>query len=176
MTSHRWSAFVSTALQLIEAKMLRSNIVAEIRARDLIGSPDGRWIGRATGGSVMSTTLFLPIRAGHYSRTKRDQIPQHSFRRGQYFQARMMVGKMAALISSKEIERTVRAALEKQGHSISAERGYGETGTDIVAQRGEEVLHIEAIAFKQSPPARARRTRASIWERNQRNLLDHERL
>jgi hypothetical protein len=63
---------------------------------------------------------------------------------------------MPALISSKEVERAVRTALQKHGYDVSAERGYGETGTDIIATRGDEELHIEAIAFKQSPPARAK--------------------
>jgi hypothetical protein len=63
---------------------------------------------------------------------------------------------MAALISSKDVETVLRAALEREGYEISKERGHGETGTDIVAQRGRESLHIEAIAFKQSPPARAK--------------------
>ena len=38
--------------------------------------------------------------------------------------------------------------LRKEGYEVSKERGYGETGTDIVAQRGSENLHIEAVAFK----------------------------
>ena len=46
--------------------------------------------------------------------------------------------------------------LAREGYEISKERGHGETGTDLIAQRGSENLHIEAIAFKQSPPARAK--------------------
>jgi hypothetical protein len=63
---------------------------------------------------------------------------------------------MAALISGKEVEAVVRASLESQGYKVSAGRGHGETGTDILAQRGDDTLHIEAIAFKRSPPARAK--------------------
>jgi len=63
---------------------------------------------------------------------------------------------MAALITSKEVETIVRAALAEEGYKTSLERGYGETGTDIIAERKDELLHIEAIAFKSSPPARAK--------------------
>jgi|SRR5208283_4391065 len=63
---------------------------------------------------------------------------------------------MSALISAKDVETVLRATLAREGYEISKERGYGETGTDIVAQRGSENLHIEAVAFKQSPPARAK--------------------
>src|SRR5262249_2176833 len=63
---------------------------------------------------------------------------------------------MAAIVTSKDVEAVLRRVLAKEGYEISAERGYGETGTDIVARRGKEVVHIEAIAFKASPPARAK--------------------
>jgi hypothetical protein len=63
---------------------------------------------------------------------------------------------MPALITSKQVEAVIREVLAQEGYTTSAERGIGETGTDIVAERGGEVLHIEAIAFKTSPPARAK--------------------
>jgi hypothetical protein len=63
---------------------------------------------------------------------------------------------MAALVSSKEVETVVRTALSREGFKTSVERGHGETGTDIIAEKGDELLHIEAIAFKSSPPARAK--------------------
>jgi len=63
---------------------------------------------------------------------------------------------MASLIISKDVEEVVRDILTREGYKISAKRGFGETGTDIIAQRGSETLCIEAIAFKQSPPARAK--------------------
>jgi hypothetical protein len=40
---------------------------------------------------------------------------------------------MAALISGKDVETVLRATLAGDGYEISKERGYGETGTDIVA-------------------------------------------
>ena len=63
---------------------------------------------------------------------------------------------MAALVSAKAVETVLRDTLAREGYAISRERGYGETGTDIIAHRGDENLHIEAIAFKESPPARAK--------------------
>jgi hypothetical protein len=79
---------------------------------------------------------------------------------------------MAALVHSKEVEAVVRAALEQEGYKTSAERGYGETGTDIIAEKGSELLHIEAIAFKQSPPARAKDFYEAFFRAVSR--LDHD--
>jgi hypothetical protein len=63
---------------------------------------------------------------------------------------------MPAIVSSREVERVIRKVLANEGYTTSAERGYGETGTDIVAKRGDKIIHIEAISFKASPPARAK--------------------
>jgi hypothetical protein len=63
---------------------------------------------------------------------------------------------MAALITSKEVETILRTALARDGYKTSVERGYGETGADIIAERRDELLHIEAIAFKSLPSARAK--------------------
>lgn len=63
---------------------------------------------------------------------------------------------MAAIVTSKEVETTVRSVLGNEGYKTSLERTHGETGTDIIAQRGNELLHIEAISFKSSPPSRAK--------------------
>jgi len=63
---------------------------------------------------------------------------------------------VSAIISAKEVERVVRETLERDGYEVSNARGYGETGADIIATRKSERLFIEAIAFKQSAPARAK--------------------
>jgi hypothetical protein len=63
---------------------------------------------------------------------------------------------MAALITAKEVEAVIRQQLLTLGYTLSADRANGETGTDIIAIRENESLHIEAIAFKSSPPARAK--------------------
>jgi hypothetical protein len=63
---------------------------------------------------------------------------------------------MAAIVTSTEIEAVLRERLSVEGYSLSIERKFGETGTDIIATRGGECIHIEAIAFKSSPPARSK--------------------
>ncbi|MBV9550797.1 MAG: hypothetical protein JO256_14095 [Alphaproteobacteria bacterium] len=63
---------------------------------------------------------------------------------------------MPALVTSEEVEKVVRETLRSEGYELSAARKFGETGTDIIATRGKESLHIECIAFKSSPPARAK--------------------
>jgi hypothetical protein len=63
---------------------------------------------------------------------------------------------MAALITSKQVEDILRHNLSTSGYSLSTEKTHGETGTDIIATKEHEEIHIEAIAFKKSPPARAK--------------------
>jgi hypothetical protein len=63
---------------------------------------------------------------------------------------------MAAIVTSRAVETAVRATIESDGYELSKERGPGETGTDIVALKGGDCLHIEAIAYKRSGPARAK--------------------
>jgi hypothetical protein len=63
---------------------------------------------------------------------------------------------MPALVTSKEVESVLREHLAAAGYSLSADRSFGETGTDIIASGHDEVIHIEAIAFKSSPPARSK--------------------
>ena len=63
---------------------------------------------------------------------------------------------MPALVTSKIVDDVLREQLGSEGYKLSSERKNGETGTDIVATRGSEELHIETIAFKSSPPARSK--------------------
>jgi hypothetical protein len=63
---------------------------------------------------------------------------------------------MAAVVTSREVETAVRLVLAKQGYGLSIVRTHGEMGADIVATKGDDIVHIEAIAFKSSPPARAK--------------------
>jgi hypothetical protein len=62
---------------------------------------------------------------------------------------------MAALVTSREVESAVRNVLTERGYELSIARN-GETGADIIAKKGDDVIHVEAIAFKTSPPARAK--------------------
>ena len=57
--------------------------------------------------------------------------------------------------TNKQTETVLRTVLEAEGYALSAWRPHGGTGTDVVASRGEERLHIEVIGFKSSPPARS---------------------
>ena len=63
---------------------------------------------------------------------------------------------MAAEVTSKQVEDVLRDLLKEAGYSVSLERKNGETGTDIEARRTSEHIHIEAIAYKSSPPARSK--------------------
>jgi len=63
---------------------------------------------------------------------------------------------MAAIVTSRVVETAVRATLESDGYELSKERGRGETGPDIMALKGGDCLHIEAIAYKRSGAARAK--------------------
>ncbi|MBR0658626.1 hypothetical protein [Neoroseomonas oryzicola] len=63
---------------------------------------------------------------------------------------------MAALVASSAVEAVVRATLAARGYRVSEPRRNGETGVDIEAVLQGERIFIEAIAFKSSPPARAK--------------------
>lgn len=68
----------------------------------------------------------------------------------------MKRARSKVVIQNKDLEMCLRAALEKGGYSLSHERRYGETGVDIVAQKGDELIHIEVIGYKATGPARSR--------------------
>jgi hypothetical protein len=63
---------------------------------------------------------------------------------------------MPAIIASAAIEEVIRDKLYGEGYELSRARLHGQNGTDIIARKGSECLHIEAIAFKKSAPARAK--------------------
>ena len=63
---------------------------------------------------------------------------------------------MAARVSNTETEKALRRCLVAQGYSISQERRNGETGVDVLAERGDERLFIEVIGHSSSPPKRSR--------------------
>ena len=63
---------------------------------------------------------------------------------------------MAAIITNSETENCLRDILIKEGYSLSKMKTFGQTGTDIIATRNNEELHIEVIGYKKSPPARAK--------------------
>jgi hypothetical protein len=63
---------------------------------------------------------------------------------------------MAAVVTSRDVETAVRLVLAERGYELSIVRTHGETGADIVGTKGDDIVHIEAIALKSSPPARAK--------------------
>ena len=63
---------------------------------------------------------------------------------------------MPALVTSASVEECLRRCLVSKGYTLNRVRGYGETGVDVEARRGAEIVAIEVIGFKSSPPARAK--------------------
>ncbi len=63
---------------------------------------------------------------------------------------------MPAIVSSDEVEECLRSCLAGEGYSLTPKKAHGQTGVDLVASRDAEQSHIEVIAFKDSPPARAK--------------------
>lgn len=63
---------------------------------------------------------------------------------------------MATKVKNSETETCLREILRAEGYRLSPKRGNGETGVDIIAERGVECFHIEVIGYKASGPARAK--------------------
>lgn len=63
---------------------------------------------------------------------------------------------MAQSISNDDVERCLRACLEAEGYKLSPFRKNGETGVDLIAQKGNKKHYIEVIGFKKSGPARSK--------------------
>jgi hypothetical protein len=63
---------------------------------------------------------------------------------------------MPALVDAEKVEEVIREKLGDEGYELSTVRLYGQNGTDIIAIKANECLHIEAIAFKESPSGRAK--------------------
>lgn len=59
-------------------------------------------------------------------------------------------------VANAAAEAALRACLTAEGFSLTPQRGYGEIGVDVVATKPGEVLHIEVIGLKASPPARSK--------------------
>ena len=71
---------------------------------------------------------------------------------------------MPSIVTSKDVESVLRDLLKKEGYYLSSQRGYGETGVDIVATKGNEAWHIECIGYKSSGPARAKDFTRAFFE------------
>ena len=68
----------------------------------------------------------------------------------------MPIVTMPAIISSNSTECCVRSLLEIEGYQLSSPRASGETGVDILAQKGRKRIYIEVIGYKAGGPARAK--------------------
>ena len=63
---------------------------------------------------------------------------------------------MPSIVKNIDAERCLRSILQKEGYELSPERGYGETGVDVIARHGTGIFYIEVIGYKKSGPARAK--------------------
>lgn len=59
-------------------------------------------------------------------------------------------------IANKLTEDLLRKKLSEQGYALNPALKHGETGVDIIAERGSERLFIEVIGFKDRGPSRAK--------------------
>jgi len=63
---------------------------------------------------------------------------------------------MPSIVTSEAVEKALREFLAGDGYSLNKPRSYGETGTDILAKKDNEKIHVEVIGYKSSGPARAK--------------------
>lgn len=64
---------------------------------------------------------------------------------------------MALLITGDEVECVLREVLPKQGHALkNPPRKIGETGADIISEKGRVTFAIECIGFQSVPPLRSK--------------------
>jgi hypothetical protein len=55
-------------------------------------------------------------------------------------------------IQSIEVENCLRYLLKKEGFTLSRSKDNGETGVDLLAEKGKDILHVEIIGYKTRPP------------------------
>ena len=64
---------------------------------------------------------------------------------------------MPSKISNRETEGILRRLLESEGfRPLNAPRKNGETGCDMIMQKGKKEFHIEIIGYKSAGSARAK--------------------
>jgi hypothetical protein len=63
---------------------------------------------------------------------------------------------MAQLVRSNDVDRCLRTCLETEGYRLSTPRKNGETGVDLIAEKGQDEHFIEVIGFREFPPARSK--------------------
>lgn len=63
---------------------------------------------------------------------------------------------MAQLIPNNEVERVLRICLRKDSYKLSSPRKHGETGVDLIAQKGNKKHFIEVIGFQGAKSERSK--------------------
>jgi len=64
---------------------------------------------------------------------------------------------MALLESGEQVESVLRKLLPRQRYKLlNNPRKWGETGADIIAQKGRVRVFIECIGFQENPPLRSK--------------------
>ena len=63
---------------------------------------------------------------------------------------------MPSIVKNKDVETCLRNLLLEKNYKLSEEKGFGELGTDIIAEKNDEKLHIEVIGYKEPGHARAK--------------------
>lgn len=63
---------------------------------------------------------------------------------------------MPSLVPNDVAEDCLRECLTSEGFEVNRPRANGQTGVDVLARRGDEIIHIEVIGFKESPPVRSK--------------------
>ena len=69
---------------------------------------------------------------------------------------KVSVRNMPSIVSGYSTERCLRSLLETEVYELSPLLYDGETGCDVIANKGKESIYIEVIGYKSSGPARAR--------------------
>jgi uncharacterized protein involved in tellurium resistance len=54
------------------------------------------------------------------------------------------------------MERALRSCLKSEGFNLSRPKEHGETGVDLIAQKGNRKHYIEMIGFQEVPPVRSK--------------------
>ena len=64
---------------------------------------------------------------------------------------------MALSVKGEQVESILRKLLPRQGYKLlNKPRKWGETGADIIAQKGDIRVSIECIGFQEVPPLRSK--------------------
>ena len=64
---------------------------------------------------------------------------------------------MALSESGEQVESVLRKLLPRQGYKLlNNPRKQGETGADIIAEKGDMKVFIECIGFQENPPQRSK--------------------